>query len=617
MQVWVRVTENWIANAPDRLRTPCPWLILCHPLLPCTAFLEPADAKLVGSKRSAPDAQSKPTGVADVDASVRDDDSSGTNGRKPRVHYAWQHIALTMAAHLEKLLSAANPKQIFFVGHSLGGALAILLATFWNAKDDGSHAHAVTWAAPCPGDKDFAYVCRELMGDRIICFVNGMDVVPKVPSAMLGFVPAASKERIILLDASELITPLVVPAHIMTSMLQGNRSTLKLAAPAMEGMRKHLTNAHSTELYWKLTDAYIKEDALTEGRSMISERSAKTRVCKFESVMREISKVLALSKCRAPEEQRLIPPPLPSSRELLNASQLQSVASLANFNIAGLLVNLVGHGVTWYSLYQLHAKVDNVILQVEAIGDGLERIESGITARIEKAQRTLGAKIEEHSGQVIRAVENAKNELAHCVKDEMFKGHMAELKGHVETVQQYARGSPNRPLSPEMISCLGQLNIQINVIKDRYVHQHRHAESSQQHSAADLRHVQTSAVDTQPPASQSQAMLSQAVYMLVLVHATVTEILFQALNHQDCQQLFEFISMQIETHTWLAEEVGDLIWSLEPQPIESDQSSYRERLLTMSALLGNVSAILIETSSIDRMQGRQDLTFKIRGQSAL
>jgi hypothetical protein len=80
--------------------------------------------------------------------------------------------------------------NIYFTGHSLGGALAILAAVKTKLDvDSGMHRiKVVTFAAPKPGDEAFIrYANRSLFQKNILNFIVTGDIVPKVPPGFLGY----------------------------------------------------------------------------------------------------------------------------------------------------------------------------------------------------------------------------------------------------------------------------------------------------------------------------------------------------------------------------------------------------------------------------------------------
>jgi hypothetical protein len=94
-----------------------------------------------------------------------------------RVHRGFGHLLMQIWENIATSLDQIH-QPLFFTGHSLGGALAILSASM--------HApHAVyTFGAPLIGDRTFA---RTLSSVSIYNVVNPHDVVTQLPPASPGF----------------------------------------------------------------------------------------------------------------------------------------------------------------------------------------------------------------------------------------------------------------------------------------------------------------------------------------------------------------------------------------------------------------------------------------------
>jgi triacylglycerol lipase len=85
-------------------------------------------------------------------------------------------------------LIETSPRPLFFTGHSLGAALAVLAAE--TAFDKGITAAAVfTFGMPRAGGPTFAARYNGKLGDRSYRLVHGGDIVPCVPDALIGANP--------------------------------------------------------------------------------------------------------------------------------------------------------------------------------------------------------------------------------------------------------------------------------------------------------------------------------------------------------------------------------------------------------------------------------------------
>ena len=79
-----------------------------------------------------------------------------------------------------------NGQTIWYTGHSLGGALAVLAAA--RSMMNGQNVWGVyTFGQPRVGDVDFVNGFEQLAGNRLFRFVNNNDIVPRVPPRALGY----------------------------------------------------------------------------------------------------------------------------------------------------------------------------------------------------------------------------------------------------------------------------------------------------------------------------------------------------------------------------------------------------------------------------------------------
>lgn len=95
---------------------------------------------------------------------------------------AFESIAIAL---VEKLCDRPIAKPLFFAGHSLGGAQAVLAAWFFH--DHYPQAQCYTFGQPRVGDSKFAGMCKERFGDRHWRLVNEEDIVPRLPGYLMGY----------------------------------------------------------------------------------------------------------------------------------------------------------------------------------------------------------------------------------------------------------------------------------------------------------------------------------------------------------------------------------------------------------------------------------------------
>lgn len=104
-------------------------------------------------------------------------------GGHGRVHEGFGDCAMAMLKLLVTWLEgmAARRKRLLICGHSLGGAIATLLAV-----PTGANA-LITFGCPRVGDDDFAGYVSSQQGLTITRVVNCCDAVPMVPFPFMGY----------------------------------------------------------------------------------------------------------------------------------------------------------------------------------------------------------------------------------------------------------------------------------------------------------------------------------------------------------------------------------------------------------------------------------------------
>jgi hypothetical protein len=80
----------------------------------------------------------------------------------------------------------ATEQALFFTGHSLGGALAILAAARAAAEFGIQPTVVYTYGSPRNGGTEFFDTYTALLGDSTFRLINGTDIVPTVPPPLSG-----------------------------------------------------------------------------------------------------------------------------------------------------------------------------------------------------------------------------------------------------------------------------------------------------------------------------------------------------------------------------------------------------------------------------------------------
>ncbi|MGX7825947.1 lipase family protein [Actinokineospora sp. 24-640] len=168
------------------------------------------------------------------------------------VHYgfakALQAVFPSVRAAITELRDAEQ--TVWFAGHSLGGALAMLAAAWLHFEDPSLSADGVyTFGQPrtCDGGLSDAY--DEALAGRTFRVVNNNDIVAQVPPApvfrhvaALRYIDSAGRVR----ESMPAVSNLVDRAKGMTA---------DAFAPAGDGMRDHLMKAYVAALEKNLPSA--------------------------------------------------------------------------------------------------------------------------------------------------------------------------------------------------------------------------------------------------------------------------------------------------------------------------------------------------------------------------
>ncbi|MDB6109779.1 MAG: lipase, class 3 [Pedosphaera sp.] len=94
---------------------------------------------------------------------------------------------------LQNHILALPPKPMFITGHSLGGGEAMLFAFRWIMP--GAPIQGVyTFGQPRIGNRAFAAAYNRDYRDRTFRFVNGEDIVPRLPGWLMGYHHAGLEE---------------------------------------------------------------------------------------------------------------------------------------------------------------------------------------------------------------------------------------------------------------------------------------------------------------------------------------------------------------------------------------------------------------------------------------
>ena len=93
----------------------------------------------------------------------------------------WDEVAATIAQFQDRAQS------LWFTGHSLGAALAVLAVAELRAKPDKPVYGLYTFGQPRAGDRDFERTFDQYFKSLCFRFVNNNDLVTRVPPRALGY----------------------------------------------------------------------------------------------------------------------------------------------------------------------------------------------------------------------------------------------------------------------------------------------------------------------------------------------------------------------------------------------------------------------------------------------
>jgi len=103
------------------------------------------------------------------------------------LHSGFERALGTVWSKLQQLIAqpnAQNGKTLFFTGHSLGGALAILAAERTKRELQAQATAVYTFGSPRTGVADFFDKYTPSLGNSTFRLVHGTDIVPTVPPAL-------------------------------------------------------------------------------------------------------------------------------------------------------------------------------------------------------------------------------------------------------------------------------------------------------------------------------------------------------------------------------------------------------------------------------------------------
>ncbi|MGW6913862.1 lipase family protein [Kitasatospora sp. NPDC054939] len=189
-------------------------------------------------------------------AQIRDWLSDGTTppwpgpARTGYVHHGFAEALESVFPAVKDTVSElrSNGQSVWFTGHSLGGALAMLAAARLYLDDPRLQADGVvTFGQPRTCDRMLAAACNKGFKNRMYRFVNNNDIVPQLPPE-----PAYTHvDTLRHIDSSGRILPNAGPLAVLADRARG--LTADAFAPASDGIRDHSMKNYLTALEKNLT----------------------------------------------------------------------------------------------------------------------------------------------------------------------------------------------------------------------------------------------------------------------------------------------------------------------------------------------------------------------------
>ncbi|MET8446079.1 lipase family protein [Streptomyces sp. NPDC005209] len=167
------------------------------------------------------------------------------------VHYGFAEALESIFPQVKDTLAElrTNGQKVYFTGHSLGGALAMLAGARMYLEEPRLAADGVyTYGQPRTCDRELAKAYNKGFGGRMYRFVNNNDIVPQLPPE-----PAFTHVQALrYIDSHGRLHDSMPPLGRLMDRPQG--MTADTFAPAADGIRDHFMHNYIAVLEKNLSD---------------------------------------------------------------------------------------------------------------------------------------------------------------------------------------------------------------------------------------------------------------------------------------------------------------------------------------------------------------------------
>ena len=119
--------------------------------------------------------------------------------------YKWAYsLQSKVLTNLKYELSYAKGYQVIFTGHSLGGAMAAIMAYFAKINGVTNHVVLLTFGQPRTGNDVFNNEVMKVV-DKVFRVVRSGDIVPTIPFSIIINSPRFRDSKLIIVMFPEMI----------------------------------------------------------------------------------------------------------------------------------------------------------------------------------------------------------------------------------------------------------------------------------------------------------------------------------------------------------------------------------------------------------------------------